>query len=89
MTEQTVSKLGKKMSSPEPVQLERDEGVYVSIVIPVYNEEDCLESLYQRLTTVMDSLNKPYEILFTNDGSKDRTSEIYGIYITDDPNRFG
>jgi len=45
----------------------------VSIVIPVYNEEANLETLFTRLTTVMDQLRKPYEIIFTNDGSRDRS----------------
>ena len=49
---------------------------YISVVIPVYNEEANLETLYQRLTTVLDKLNKPYEILLTNDGSRDRSAEI-------------
>jgi undecaprenyl-phosphate 4-deoxy-4-formamido-L-arabinose transferase len=50
--------------------------VYLSVVIPIYNEEACLESLYQRLTAVLDQLGKPWEIIFTNDGSKDRSSEM-------------
>jgi undecaprenyl-phosphate 4-deoxy-4-formamido-L-arabinose transferase len=50
--------------------------VYLSVVIPVYNEEEVLESLYQRLIKVCDQLGKPFEIIFTNDGSKDRSSEI-------------
>ena len=45
---------------------------YLSVVIPVYNEEANLETLYARLTGVLDTLGKPYEILFTNDGSRDR-----------------
>lgn len=49
---------------------------YISIVIPVHNEEEVLHSLYSRLTKVMDSLNKPYEIIFTNDGSKDNSEAI-------------
>jgi len=49
---------------------------YVSIVIPVYNEQENLESLFSRLTAVMDKLGKPYEILFTNDGSRDRSGEM-------------
>jgi undecaprenyl-phosphate 4-deoxy-4-formamido-L-arabinose transferase len=46
---------------------------YVSIVIPVYNEQDNLQALFTRLTAVMDKLGKPYEIVFTNDGSRDRS----------------
>lgn len=49
---------------------------YISIVIPVYNEESNLERLYTRLTGVLDALGKPYEIVFTNDGSRDRSGEI-------------
>lgn len=49
---------------------------YISIVIPVYNEAANLEKLYNRLTSVMDSLAKPYEIILTNDGSKDQSSQL-------------
>ena len=49
---------------------------YVSIVIPVYNEQENLDALFTRLTSVMDKLGKPYEILFTNDGSRDRSGEM-------------
>ena len=50
--------------------------VYLSIIVPVYNEEDVLESLYTRLIQVCDSLQKPYEIIFTNDGSRDQSDTI-------------
>jgi undecaprenyl-phosphate 4-deoxy-4-formamido-L-arabinose transferase len=49
---------------------------YVSVVIPVYNEEENLEALFSRLTAVMDKLGKPFEILFTNDGSRDRSGTM-------------
>lgn len=49
---------------------------YISVVIPVYNEQDNLESLYQRLTTTLDKHAKPYEIILTNDGSRDKSAEI-------------
>lgn len=51
-------------------------GVYLSVVIPVYNEEACLENLYKRLTAVCDGLGKSFEIIFTNDGSKDGTATL-------------
>jgi undecaprenyl-phosphate 4-deoxy-4-formamido-L-arabinose transferase len=47
-----------------------------SVVIPVYNEEDCLDTLFTRLTKVMDTLAEPYEIILINDGSRDKSSEI-------------
>ena len=48
----------------------------ISIVIPVYNEQEVLEKLYARLMPVMDSLKKTYEIIFVNDGSRDKTEQI-------------
>ncbi len=49
---------------------------YLSVVIPVYNEEANLEALFARLTAALDTLGKPYEILFTNDGSRDRSGAM-------------
>jgi undecaprenyl-phosphate 4-deoxy-4-formamido-L-arabinose transferase len=46
---------------------------YLSIVVPVYNEADNLEQLFTRLTTVLDKVGKPYEIILINDGSRDGT----------------
>ncbi len=45
----------------------------VSVVIPVYNEEANLPTLFARLYPVLDKLGKTYEVLFTNDGSVDRS----------------
>lgn len=50
--------------------------VYLSVVVPVYNEADNLEQLYERLTASLDLLAKPYEIIFTNDGSRDQSLAI-------------
>lgn len=46
---------------------------YVSIIIPVYNEEGNLPNLMGRLYPVMQGLGKPFEIIFTDDGSRDRS----------------
>ncbi len=48
----------------------------VSIVIPVFNEEATLDELLQRLVRTMDALQRPYEIIFTDDGSADRSAQI-------------
>ena len=45
----------------------------LSIVIPVYNEEQNLPTLFARLYPVLDALNRGYEVVFTNDGSVDRS----------------
>ncbi len=44
---------------------------YVSVVVPVYNEAENLPALMSRLEAVLDSLGKPWEVVFTNDGSRD------------------
>jgi undecaprenyl-phosphate 4-deoxy-4-formamido-L-arabinose transferase len=50
--------------------------VAVSIVIPVYNEELNLPVLFGRLYPVLDGLGRTYEVIFTNDGSADRSLEL-------------
>lgn len=50
--------------------------IYVSVVIPIYNEEDCLETLYARLIPVLKSVDRPWELILVNDGSKDNSSSI-------------
>jgi undecaprenyl-phosphate 4-deoxy-4-formamido-L-arabinose transferase len=52
------------------------ESPQISIVIPVYNEEACLERLFNRVYPVMDGLGVPYEIVFINDGSRDRSAAL-------------
>ena len=53
-----------------------NEKVDYSIVIPVFNEEEVIEHTYERLKTVMESAEGKYELLFINDGSRDRSVEI-------------
>ena len=48
----------------------------VSVIIPVYNEEENLNLLFSRLCTAMDSLGKSWEVIFTNDGSSDSSGTI-------------
>jgi glycosyltransferase involved in cell wall biosynthesis len=48
----------------------------LSIVIPIYNEEENIQILHDKLKEVLDSLEKEYEILFVDDGSTDRTLSI-------------
>ncbi|HEY1058180.1 MAG TPA: glycosyltransferase [Limnobacter sp.] len=48
----------------------------VSVVIPVYNEEAGLQALFDRLYPALDALGQPYEIVFVNDGSRDRSGAL-------------
>lgn len=49
----------------------------ISIIIPAYNEEESLPILYERIENLMENMkNYEFEILFVNDGSKDKTIKI-------------
>lgn len=48
----------------------------LSVVIPVYNEEAVLPALFARLYAALDALDTAYEIVFVNDGSKDRSAAL-------------
>lgn len=48
----------------------------LSIIIPVFNEQACLNATYQRLTNVLGNLGLDYELIFINDGSTDGSLAI-------------
>lgn len=48
----------------------------LSVVIPVYNEEDVLPELFRRLYPALDHLGASYEVLFVDDGSRDRSAAL-------------
>ena len=48
---------------------------YLSVVVPVYNEEENLDRLVERLLPVLRGLGKSFEAIFVDDGSRDRTLE--------------
>lgn len=48
----------------------------VSVVIPVYNEEESLPELFARLYPAMDAMGRSYECLFVDDGSHDRSAAL-------------
>ena len=58
--------------------------VDISVVIPVYKSQDCLDELAKRLTDVLENLGKTYEIVLVNDCSPDdswkKIVELCGIY---------
>lgn len=48
----------------------------LSVVIPVYNEQESLPELLQRTCAACDSIKIEYEILLVDDGSSDRSAEL-------------
>lgn len=63
-----------------------NEKVKYSIVIPVFNEEEVIEHTYERIKTVMKNADGNYELLFINDGSRDRSVEIL-LNLSEQDNR--
>ncbi len=58
----------------------------LSIVIPVYNEEATLAALFARLYPALDALGVSYEIIFVNDGSRDRSAALLSDQYQQRPN---
>jgi glycosyltransferase involved in cell wall biosynthesis len=67
-----VMKTVKALSNPL-AQTSKSEDITYSLIIPIYNEEENIPALYERLAAVMDQLDGPSEMLLINDGSRDRS----------------
>ncbi|MEW6456111.1 MAG: glycosyltransferase family 2 protein [Acidobacteriota bacterium] len=52
------------------------EATYVSVVVPVFNEENNLEILHRELSEALKNLDKKYEIIFVDDGSVDNSFQV-------------
>lgn len=57
----------------------------LSIVVPIHNEERSILPLYDRLTSVLITTGEPYEILFIDDASTDRSYELLANLVQTDP----
>ncbi|MBI5674611.1 MAG: glycosyltransferase family 2 protein [Nitrospirae bacterium] len=57
----------------------------VSVVIPIYNEEENVEPLYSALKSVIEAEKNDYELLFVDDGSTDRTVQLLLPISKQDP----
>lgn len=57
----------------------------ISVVIPTYNEEENIPGTYQRLSGVLNALPYEWEMIFVNDGSRDRSAEVIADIHERDP----
>ena len=57
----------------------------ISLIIPCFNEEESLPLFYPEATSVLRQMNCDYELIFVNDGSRDRTLEILKELSEKDP----
>src|SRR3954447_13507855 len=83
----------KRLTSPEPMagdsgmltwpQLGSDQP-YLSVVIPIHDEEESIPYLYERLTKVLGDLGYLYELIAVDDGSQDRSFALLRDLARDD-----
>jgi len=58
----------------------------ISAIVPCFDEEACLAECHDRLTRVFTQLGVPYELVYIDDGSRDRTGDILQQIYATDPN---
>jgi len=57
----------------------------LSVVIPIFNEEETLPALYERLSAVLVGIGEPFEVIFVNDGSRDGSERMLREFHARDP----
>ena len=50
--------------------------MFLSIVVPLYNEEESVEAMYEAIHSAMEGFDRDFEIVFVDDGSRDRTFDL-------------
>jgi glycosyltransferase involved in cell wall biosynthesis len=65
--------------------MKNDLPIRYSIVVPFYNEQENISPLYVKLTEVMDAIGERYELVFVDDGSKDKTFKVLSDIYEHDP----
>ena len=58
----------------------------LSVIVPIYNEQEVLTETYKRLTSVMETFAESYELIFVNDGSRDRSPQMLAELCAQDKN---
>ena len=71
---------------PEPIRtLPTDGSVQLSLVVPIFNEEEVIEALHSRLMQVLNPVVDKFEVVLVNDGSRDRSPEMLDSICRADP----
>jgi glycosyltransferase involved in cell wall biosynthesis len=58
----------------------------ISVAIPIYNEEGNIPILYERVTSALRAISRPWELIFVNDGSNDGSEELLDEIAEKDSN---
>ena len=56
----------------------------LSVIIPMYNEQEVISETYKRLTAILSKMDNDYEMIFVNDGSRDATMDIMSAVAKED-----
>ena len=56
----------------------------ISVITPVFNEEECLPAFYERVVPIMEKIGLPFEIIAVDDGSRDKSLEIISEHCKKD-----
>lgn len=51
----------------------KNKNIDISVIVPIYNEEQTIPELYDRLQKTVSQISENYELIFVNDGSKDNS----------------
>lgn len=69
---------------PERV-VSAEPSIAISVVVPLFNEQENVEELHRRLTVTLRDLGEPYEIVLVDDGSQDATPHLIDAMEEKDP----
>jgi glycosyltransferase involved in cell wall biosynthesis len=83
MPEQPMSTLA--IDTAPTTALRAGGAPFLSVVVPIYNEEESIPHLYQRLSASLERYGRPYEIIAVDDGSRDRSFSLLGDLARQDP----
>ena len=56
----------------------------ISVVVPIYNEQENLPELRRRMTAALDATGEEWELILVNDGSRDRSADMIRQYHAED-----
>src|SRR5262245_2251434 len=81
---ETRTTSSRRSGGSPPVSPDPARGPELSAVIPVFNEEPNLAELHKRVRAALESTGRTWEIVYVDDGSKDRSLEILERFAGED-----
>jgi glycosyltransferase involved in cell wall biosynthesis len=81
---QVIDNSSGALSSTRSIDPANPDAPALSVVIPVFNEEESLHALHQKLQDSLSQLNLPFEVLYVDDGSRDSSFQILSDFAFQD-----